>query len=101
MALEELAYREWRNKYTDCSNVLKNRIAIFEYLYYPGYWMYPYWDGLSIDFMTVNTAKSINSSHVKWIIHQSPTDENKVVIESTKEGYDDYYIDTHRMMSQI
>ena len=27
--------------YTDCSHIFENRIALFEYTYYPSYWMYP------------------------------------------------------------
>jgi len=29
------------SKYTNCNHVFKNRVAFFEYKYYPGYWVYP------------------------------------------------------------
>ena len=84
--------QEWLNKYSDCSNVLKNRIASFEYLYYPAYWMYPSGSYLSLDYMTAYEAKSYKYPYVKWIIHQSPNDKNRVVIESAREDFDDYYL---------
>ena len=85
------------NKYKDCTRNLTNRMATFEYHYYPGYWLYPaaadgIRSGLKMAWMNVDDAKSYEKTWAKWIIHQSPYDENKAFLESARDGYNDYYL---------
>ena len=53
----------------DCTASFKDRVASFEYGYYPGYWLYPYWPdlvssgGAMIGYSTVPSVKRDKTYH--------------------------------------
>ena len=57
----------------DCTASFKDRVASFEYGYYPGFWLYPYWPdllssgGAMIGYSTVVLVK--RDKTYQWILH--------------------------------
>ena len=80
--------------YHDCSSQLKNRVARFEYNYYPGYWL-----AASTDFGIFWAEDGIHGSELyskdegyEWQIHPSPHGDGSVYIESLRTGWKNYYL---------
>ena len=77
----------------DCTKTFTNRIASFESVRYPGYWMYP---ENSIENLYSAAIYSTSTATVKtdktyhWFLHDC--DFGKVCMEAKKDGWEDYYI---------
>ena len=57
-------------EYQDCTSIFKNRVALFEYKYYPGYWSYPHSSQLCLYLgynRNLEDAKANNLYH--WTLH--------------------------------
>ena len=80
----------------DCTKDFKGRVASFEYAYYPGYWLYPYWPdllssgGAMIGYSTLGSLKKDKT--YQWILHDcSRRGRHAVCMESSRKGWGGYY----------
>lgn len=87
-------------RYSDCTNVFKNRVVHLEYMYYPSKWVYPqkylgwkYINIMGLYWATPDDAKSYESSgtsKAKWVAHPHP-DGQGLALESMAPGWQHYY----------
>ena len=67
----------------DCTDTFKNRVAAFEYNYYPGYWITP-----SMSIGWANTLEVKTNKKFQWILHDCG---DSVCMESKEPGFKDYF----------
>jgi len=70
----------------DCTHVFKNRVASFEYKYYPGYWMTPF-STAYIGWASTLEVKS--NKKFQWILHDCTTQYRQTVC--MKPGWEDHF----------
>jgi len=81
----------------DCTASFKDRVASFEYGYYPGYWLYPYWpDLLSTGGAMIGYSNGVSVKKDKtyqWILHncRHVVNHAAVCLESKRNGWDGYF----------
>ena len=80
----------------DCTGSFKDRVASFEYGYYPGYWLYPYWPdllssgGAMIGYSTVASVK--RDKTYQWILRNCGGRRGDFVcMESRRTGWGGYF----------
>ena len=69
----------------DCTETFKDRVASFEYNYFPGYWLAPY-TTLELGWSSTSEVKTNNI--FQWILHDCG---DSVCMESKKPGWKDYF----------
>jgi len=74
----------------DCTETFKNRVASFEYNYYPGYWMAPYTlhPACYVGIGWASTLEVKRNKNFQWILHDCG---DSVCMESKKPGWKDYF----------
>lgn len=81
---------ETKSLYRDCTNTFKNRVASFEYSYYPGYWMYPsptYGNKPRLGWAVPSSLQA--DTTYQWILHACG---DSLCMESKRTGWDNYFI---------
>lgn len=74
-------------EYLDCTSFFKNRVALFEYKYYPGYWSYPSSEYLYLGY-NKNTEDAKSNTLYHWTLHDcGKSDNSTLCIESNSEDY--------------
>ena len=81
--------------YKDCSASLVNKMAWFEYLYYPGYWLAKgYENKMAAVWKPENGIKGKElfcpDEGYGWMVHGA--NDGSVYLESTRPGYENYYL---------
>lgn len=83
----------------DCTDTFKNRVASFEYNYYPGYWLAPYSGGfgeLQMAGISWATSSEVRTNKkFQWILHDCG---DSVCMESKRQGWEDYLFGSTSMI---
>ena len=78
------------NAYQDCTNTFKNRVAHFESIFFPSYWLYPQKSGNV--YMSWVRSQDLNNPKlgVTWLVHDCGN--SSVCLESKKPGWKNFFI---------